>query len=139
MLAVLSGALGYAEGAALSRELGGWRVISWALVFLAPFLVPFVVVAALRSGVSAGLAAWSSFGYLSAVSMYLGFFAWYKGLAMGGVAAVGQIQLAQPILMLLWSALLIGERVGVFTILCALLVLASVFASQRTRVRKAKT
>lgn len=139
LLAVLSGALGYAEGASLSRELGGWRVISWALVFLAPFLAPFVVVAALRSGVSAGPAAWSSFGYLSVVSMYLGFFAWYKGLAMGGVAAVGQIQLAQPILMLLWSALLIGERVGVFTILCALLVLASVFASQRTRVHKAKS
>lgn len=135
LLAVLCGAVGYAEGGALAREMGGWRVISWSLVLFAPLLAPFVVLAALSSGVSAGAGAWLSFGYVSVVSMFLGFFAWYRGLAQGGVARVGQVQLAQPVLTLTWSALLLGERVGPPTILCAVLVLGSVAVGQRTRVR----
>jgi len=138
LAAVVAGAVGYAEGGALSRELGGWRVISWSLVMFAPFLLPFVVVAALDSGLRAGTEAWLSFGYVSVVSMFLGFFAWYRGLAVGGVARVGQVQLAQPVLTLAWSALLLGERIGPLTLLCALLVLGSVLASQRTRVRRSQ-
>ncbi len=68
--------------------------------------------------------------------MFLGFFAWYRGLAEGGVARVGQVQLSQPVLTLLWSALLLGERVGPLTVLCAVLVLASVAVGQRTRVKQ---
>ncbi|HYM92483.1 MAG TPA: DMT family transporter [bacterium] len=129
--AVLLGALGYAEGGGLSREIGGWRVICWALVASLPITAPAMAVAALRSGVSAGPAAWAGFAYVSVVSMFLGFFAWYRGLAAGGVARIAQVQLLQPILTLVWSALLIGEQINATTIAAAILVLASVAASQR--------
>ena len=65
--------------------------------------------------------------------MFLGFFAWYAGLARGGVARVGQVQLAQPVLTLVWSALVLGESIGAFTAVTALVVLASVAATQRAR------
>lgn len=139
LLAVVSCALGYAEGGALAQEMGGWRVISWSLVIFAPFLAPFVLWSMLGPGgsslVGAGAAAWAGFAYVSVVSMFLGFFAWYRGLAEGGVARVGQVQLSQPVLTLLWSAVLLGERVGPLNILCALLVLGSVAVSQRTRIK----
>ncbi|MDP9456590.1 MAG: DMT family transporter [Actinomycetota bacterium] len=140
LLAVALCSLGYAEGGALAQEIGGWRVISWSLVVFAPFLAPFVAWSVLGPGGAgltvAGPAAWACFAYVSVVSMFLGFFAWYRGLAEGGVARVGQVQLSQPVLTLLWSALLLGERVGPFTVLCAVLVLASVAVGQRTRVNK---
>ncbi len=132
LIAVLFGAFGYAEGGALSREIGGWRVICWALVASLPVTVPAVLVAARRAGVSAGLDAWFGFAYVAVVSMFLAFFPWYRGLAIGGVARIAQVQLAQPVLTLLWSALLIGERVGATTVVAAFLVLASVAATQRT-------
>ena len=88
-----------------------------------------------RGARRAGPAAWACFAYVSVVSMFLGFFAWYRGLAEGGVARVGQVQLSQPVLTLLWSVLLLGERVGPLTVLCALLVLGSVAVGQRTRVK----
>jgi drug/metabolite transporter (DMT)-like permease len=139
LLAVVLCSLGYAEGGALAQEIGGWRVISWSLVLFAPFLAPFVAWSALGSGgaglAEAGAAAWACFAYVSVVSMFVGFFAWYRGLAEGGVARVGQVQLSQPVLTLLWSTLLLGEHVGPLTVLCALLVLGSVAAGQRTRVK----
>jgi drug/metabolite transporter (DMT)-like permease len=139
LLAVVLCSLGYAEGGALAQEIGGWRVISWSLVIFAPFLAPFVAWSILGSGgaglAGAGPAAWACFAYVSVVSMFLGFFAWYRGLAEGGVARIGQVQLSQPVLTLLWSVLLLGERVGPLTVLCALLVLGSVAVGQRTRVK----
>jgi drug/metabolite transporter (DMT)-like permease len=139
LLAVVLCSLGYAEGGALAQEIGGWRVISWSLVICAPFLVPFVAWSVLGSGgaglAGAGAAAWACFAYVSVVSMFLGFFAWYRGLAEGGVARVGQVQLSQPVLTLLWSALLLGEHIGPLTLVCALLVLGSVAVGQRTRVK----
>jgi drug/metabolite transporter (DMT)-like permease len=134
LLAVALGALGYAEGGSLSRELGGWQVISWVLVLSAPLLLPVVAWRVLQTGLSASLPAWLGFAYVSLVSMYLGFFAWYRGLAAGGVARIGQIQLAQPVLTLLWSVLLLGERVTWDMIFAAAAVLACVALSQRTRV-----
>ena len=140
LLAVVSCSLGYAEGGALAQEIGGWRVISWSLVIFAPFLAPFVAWSAFGSDgaglADAGAAAWACFAYVSVVSMFLGFFAWYRGLAEGGVARVGQVQLSQPVLTLLWSALLLGERIGFPTVLCAVLVLASVVMGRSTRVKK---
>lgn len=135
LLAVALGALGYAEGGALSRILGGPQVICWALVFSLPLLVP---VTAWRVAVTgwpaAGLSSWAGFAYVSVISMFLGFFAWYRGLALGGVARVGQIQLAQPVLTLLWSALLLGEVVTFTTMLAAGVVLSSVVLTQIGRV-----
>lgn len=126
LVAVFLGALGYAEGGALARELGGWQVISWALVLAAPLLFPLVAVRVWQTGLSAGPGAWLGFAYISVVSMFLAFFAWYRGLALGGVARVGQVQLVQPILTLLWSALFLGEQVSSITIAAAAAVLASV-------------
>lgn len=137
LLAVALGALGYAEGAVLSRELGGWQVICWALVLAAPFLTPVVALRIAERGLSASPAAWAGFAYVSLVSQFLGFFAWYRGLAVGGVARVGQLQLAQPVVTLLWSVLLLGERFTWPTIAAAAAVLASVLVTQRTRVRLA--
>ncbi len=119
-------ALGYAEGGRLARELGGWRVICWALLFAVPFLVIPVALAVADRGVTASPSAWIGFAYVSVVSMFLGFFAWYHGLALGGIARVGQVQLLQPALTLGWGALLLGESVSAQAILASLLVVASV-------------
>src|SRR6185312_10537288 len=93
-----------------SRRYGGWQVICWALLLTAPFLIAPVAVAA-SDGVHAGATAWLGFAYVAVISMFLGFFAWYHGLALGGVARIGQVQLAQPVLTLLWAALLLGEHI----------------------------
>src|SRR3954452_11021559 len=126
-------AIGYAEGGALSRTLGAANTICWALVVAAPLTVVVSAIAAATAGVHAGTTAWLGFAYVSAISMFLAFFAWYPGLARGGVAKVGQVQLAQPVLTLFWSALVLGERVTPLTLLTALAVLASVAATQRAR------
>jgi len=126
-------AVGYAEGGALSRTLGAAPTICWALVLSAPVTATVAGVAAAATGLHAGPTAWLGFAYVSVVSMFLGFFAWYAGLARGGVARVGQIQLAQPVLTLGWSALLLGESVTALTVATALAVLASVAATQRAR------
>jgi drug/metabolite transporter (DMT)-like permease len=132
LAAVALAAVGYAEGGALSRRYGGWQVICWALVLTAPLLVVPVAIAA-RHGVHADATAWLGFAYVALISMFLGFFAWYHGLALGGVAKIGQIQLAQPVLTLAWSALVLGERVTAAMTVTALLVLACVLATQRAR------
>ena len=133
LAAVVLCALGYAEGGALARELGGARTICWALVLSAP--VSIAIAAATTTGAGdAPLDAWLGFAYVSAVSMFLGFFAWYAGLARGGVARISQVQLAQPLLTLLWSALILGEHVGPGTLVAAAAVLACVAATQRARV-----
>jgi drug/metabolite transporter (DMT)-like permease len=133
LAAVALGALGYAEGGALSRRYGGWQVICWALVLTAPVLAPFLVVGIARSGLEAGRDAWLGFAYVSLFSMFFAFFAWYRGLAHGGVARIGQLQLGQPVLTLVWAALLLGEEVTPATIVAALAVLACVGATQRVR------
>ncbi|QLQ35669.2 DMT family transporter [Micromonospora robiginosa] len=125
--------LGYAEGGVLARELGGARTICWALLLSLPVTVPVTAVAALAYPPRAGAAGWTAFGYLTVVSMFLGFFAWYAGLARGGIARVGQIQLAQPVLTLIWSALLLGEAVTPATVAVAAAVLACVVLIQRVR------
>lgn len=104
--------LGYAEGATLSRRLGGWQVISWALVLALP---PMAVLAfATRPGDfgGVGLPAWAGLGYVSVFSMLVGFVFWYRGLALGGIAGVGQLQLLQPFFGLSLAALVLGEPVA---------------------------
>ncbi len=112
-------------------------MICWALVLALPVLVPVVGLRLAATGwPRAGTAAWGGFAYVTGISMFLGFFAWYRGLALGGVARVGQVQLAQPVLTLAWSVLLLGETVSRVTALSAALVLASVGLVQVTRVRR---
>jgi drug/metabolite transporter (DMT)-like permease len=136
LLAVLAAAVGYAEGGALARELGGWRVLCWALVLSVPVLLPAVALGADARLLEASPRAWAGFAYVSGVSMFLGFFAWYRGLALGGVAHVSQLQLLQPLLTLGWSALLLGEAVGRGTLGAALLVVGCVLATARSRVQR---
>ncbi|MEV6349360.1 DMT family transporter [Actinoplanes sp. NPDC051851] len=133
LVAVVLCGLGYAEGAVLARSLGSAETICWALILAFPATTVITVIAALREPPHAGPGAWLGFGYLTVVSMFLGFFAWYAGLARGGIARVGQLQLAQPLLTLLWSALLLGERVTATAAGAAVLVLGCVALAQRQR------
>ncbi len=110
--AILVCGLGYAEGARLSRRLGGWQVISWALVLALP--VMGVMAAVTLPGVWSGIGgpAWLGLAYVSVFSMLVGFVFWYRGLALGGIAAVGQLQLLQPSFGLALAGLLLGEPVA---------------------------
>ena len=132
--AVALAAVGYAEGGALARDMGGSRVICWALVLSFPVTLAVAVVAAAAGGLHAPADAWLGFAYVSLVSMFLAFFAWYAALARGGVAKIGQVQLVQPLLTLGWAAALLGEHVGPGTLVAALAVVASVVGTQRARV-----
>jgi drug/metabolite transporter (DMT)-like permease len=135
LAAVAVCAVAYAEGGVLSRDLGGARTICWALVLSAPITVPVAAVTGATTSLQADPAAWLGLAYVSLISMFLGFFAWYAGLARGGVARVGQVQLLQPLLTLAWAGLILGEHVGAGTVLAAAAVLASVVVTQRARVR----
>ena len=131
--AVLCASFGYAEGTRIAREIGGWQVISWALVATAPLIAPFVVADLPGRSWDAPWSAWLGFAYVSLVSMFLGFVFWYRGLALGGTARVGQAQLAQPVLTLIWSALLLGEHVGPAEMITGAVVVASVALTRRFR------
>ena len=133
--AVAFAALGYAEGARLSGSLGGWRVISWALVIGLPFSLAGLVWAWPAAGLHPGPRAVFGFGYVSLISMYFAFFAWYRGLSSGSIAQASQIQLIQPVLSLGWAALWLGEEVGATTLLASLVVLACAAWARSARVR----
>lgn len=133
LIATVVCSLGYAEGGALSRDLGGPQTVCWALVLSAPLTV-VVALATAPYGGHPGTDAWLGFAYVSTVSMFLGFFFWYAGLARGGVAKAGQVQLLQPLLTLVLAGLVLSEHVSPSTIVCAVAVLASVAATQRARV-----
>lgn len=132
--AVLLCGLGYAEGGVLARRMDGPLVISWALLLALPVTLGVTLAAwdAVRLSKVTGLG-WAAFAYLALVSMFLGFFAWYRGLALGGVARIGQLQLAQPLLSLTWAGLFLNEMVTAGMVLTALLVLFCVAMTQRLR------
>ncbi|WP_415756749.1 DMT family transporter [Pseudomonas sp. LT1P18] len=113
LLAILACGLGYAEGAKLSRTLGGWQVISWALLLSLPVMVPLTWFLAPASFSGITSSAWLSLAYVSIFSMLIGFVFWYRGLAQGGIAAVGQLQLLQPFFGLALAATLLHEHVSI--------------------------
>ena len=125
-LAVAAAAIGYAEGGRLARAIGGWQVICWALVLSAPVLALPTLWSADERLLTAPGSSWVGFAYVSVVSMFLGFFAWYRGLALGGIAVVGQVQLLQPFLTIFASAWLLDERIDAATLIAAALVIASI-------------
>lgn len=131
--AVLAAALGYAEGGLLARELGAWQTVSWALVACVPLTVVLSVVSLAAEPPHAGPAAWAAFGYLAAVSMFLGFFAWYRGLAIGPMSQVSQVQLTQPVLSIAWAALLLGEPVTLATVVGGAVVIGCAAVAVRSR------
>ncbi len=132
--AVLAAGLGYAEGAVLSRKFGAWQVICWSLILAAPILLPIVWHHAPTDFSSISPQATIGFLYVSVFSMFLGFFAWYRGLALGGIAKVGQIQLLQPFLTILASAFLLGESITFTTILFSISVVVCVAFGRQTKV-----
>jgi drug/metabolite transporter (DMT)-like permease len=135
LVAIAIAGVGYAEGGALARDYGGWRVICWAIILALPVTVPLTAVALIAdpprhvtAGAAAGLA------YVGVVSMVIGFFAWYHAMAIGGVARVGRLQIAQPALTLGWSALLLGEHVGWLSVAAAAAVIAATAVGRNARV-----
>lgn len=112
LLAIVVCGLGYAEGARLSRSLDGWQVICWALVLALPVMLALALYRLPASVAGITLPAWLSLGYVSLFSMLIGFVFWYRGLAQGGIAAVGQLQLLQPFFGLALAAGLLGEAVS---------------------------
>lgn len=139
LAAVSCAAWGYAEGAVLSRTFGGWQTISWALVSMLPVMIGLTGLALWWSGgidTGASAAAWLGFVYVGVFSMYLGFFAWNRGLVLGGIAKVGQVQLLQTFVTLGGAALLNGERIGAMEIGFAVIVVALVAIGSQLRVRR---
>lgn len=129
--AIIACGLGYAEGAKLSRTLGGWQVISWALILSLPLMA--VIALASLPGTFAGIdgGAWAGLAYVSVFSMLIGFVFWYRGLALGGIAAVGQLQLLQPFFGLLLAAFLLRERVSPTMLLTTLAIVLCVAGARR--------
>lgn len=134
--AVILAAIGYAEGAMLSREIGSWQTISWALVVSLPAMIPITIISMQRiSWGDVAATSWLGFAYISVISMYLGFFAWYRGLAIGPMATVSQIQLVQPILTIAWAAMLFGEQVPPVVWLGAVVVIVLALTAVRARIK----
>jgi drug/metabolite transporter (DMT)-like permease len=127
--AIILCGLGYAEGAQLSRRLGGWQVISWALVLAAPLMLALAILTLPASWQGVGVPAWLGLAYVSIFSMLVGFIFWYRGLALGGIASVGQLQLLQPFFGLALAGWLLHEPVA-WTMVAAtgLVVLCVAFA-----------
>ncbi|UPJ62265.1 DMT family transporter [Bradyrhizobium sp. 191] len=123
--------LGYAEGAALSRRLGGWQVISWALLLALPLMLALAILTWPPTWSGIGVPAWIGLAYVSVFSMFVGFIFWYRGLAIGGIARVGQLQQLQPFFGLALAGLLLGEPVAWSMIVATALVVVCVFFARR--------
>jgi drug/metabolite transporter (DMT)-like permease len=129
--AVLACGLGYAEGATLSRRLGGWQVISWALLLSLPPMAALTLATWPVSFADVGTPAWIGLGYVSVFSMLVGFIFWYRGLALGGIAGVGQLQLLQPFMGLVLAAVFLGEPIAWTMIACTAVVVLCVAGARR--------
>ncbi len=128
--AIIICGFGYAEGARLARTLGGWQVISWALVLSFPLMAALAIFNWPDSFTNVGPGAWAGLIYVSVFSMLVGFVFWYRGLAMGGIAAVGQLQLLQPFFGLMLAALLLGETVTFSMLVVSALVIFCVICAK---------
>lgn len=131
LAAIIVCGLGYAEGAALSRRLGGWQVICWALAISLPIMLVLTFATLPSSFAGIGSHAWMGLAYVSLFSMLIGFVFWYRGLAQGGIAAVGQLQLLQPFFGLALAASLLHEQVSPLMVVVTLGVVACVFGAKK--------
>lgn len=134
--AAAAGSYGYAMGGHLTHRMPGWQVISWALVIMAPLMLVLLLLAGLPDFRTVSWKAWGCLLYVGVFAMYLGFFAWNRGLAIGGIAKVGQMQLVQPFITLAASALLLGEHIGWMEIGFSVLVVGLVALGSRMRVAR---
>ncbi|GAA1523292.1 MULTISPECIES: DMT family transporter [Microbacterium] len=133
--AVVVCAVGYAEGGLLSRSMGSWQTISWALVLASPLMILLTSIAVVQQPPLGTVVEWGAFAYLAVVSMFLGFFAWYRGLAIGPMAQVSQVQLTQPVMNILWAGLLLGEHIGWQTVTGGIAVIGCALLAVRARNR----
>ena len=131
--AVACAAVGYGWGARLSQRMRAEHVICWALVISLPITLPSALASLPSTGLPA--TAWWGFAYVAVFSMWLGFFAWYRGLALGGTVRVSQVQLVQPFLSMLFAVPLLGERLDLLTVGFGLAVIATVFLGKRMPIR----
>ena len=129
--AILLCGLGYAEGATLSRRFGGWQVISWALLMSLPLMAAIALMTMPVSWSGISVPAWVALSYVSVFSMLVGFIFWYRGLAQGGIAVVGQLQLLQPFFGLMLAALLLHETVAWGMIASTAIVVLCVAGAKR--------
>lgn len=138
LLAIGLGGLGYAEGGRLARDMGGWQVICWALVLASPVLLGPVLWLAWQHQGPISVQSWWAFGYITLFSQFIGFFAWYAGLAMGGIARVGQVQLLQIFFTMAFSAGFFGEHIDTLTWVFAAAVVCTVVLGRKTAVQPAR-
>ena len=136
LAAVLIGAIGYVAGGRLSRTMGGVNTILWSLVLALPLTLPVAAWLALTTTMQASAAAWGAFAYITLISQIAGFFAWYNGLALGGIARVGQVQLLQAFFTIAAAAWLFGEQVEPLTWLAAAAVVATIAIGRTERAAK---
>jgi drug/metabolite transporter (DMT)-like permease len=136
LAAVLIGAVGYVAGGRLSRTMGGVNTILWSLALALPLTLPLAGWLALTTPLSAGGAAWGAFAYVTLVSQIAGFFAWYNGLALGGIARVGQVQLLQAFFTIAAAAWLFGEAVEPLTWIAAAAVVATIAIGRTERTSR---
>ena len=134
LAAAASAALGYALSGVLARDMPGWVVISWALLLAAPVTFPATFLLWRPSYLAVPAEGWIAFSYLGLFSMFLGFVAWNTGLALGGVARIGQVQLLQTFATLLIAALLLGERIDRATLFFALAIVIVIALTRRARI-----
>lgn len=134
--AALAAATAYALGGEMSRRVGGWEVISWALVVSAPAILVLFIVLAPPVNWRASAPAWTGFLYVAVFSQFLGFFAWNKGMSLGGIAKIGQMQLLQPFVTLVAAYFLLGETIGWMEVLFSAAVVGLVALGWRMRITR---
>ena len=135
LAAMACAAVGYGYGARLSQRMRAEHVICWALVIAWPLTLPLALWT--RPAAALPASAWWGFAYVAVFSMWIGFFAWYRGLALGGTVRVSQVQLVQPFLGMVFAVPLLGERLDAITLAFALAVIATVFVGKKMPVRSA--
>lgn len=132
LAAMLCAAVGYGYGARLSQHMQAEHVICWALLISLPVTLPLALLSWPETAIKPS--AWAGFAYLGVFSMWLGFFAWYRGLALGGTVRVSQVQLVQPFLSMLFAVPLLGESLDAVTVGFGLAVIATVFIGKQMPV-----
>ena len=132
LAAMLCAAVGYGYGARLSQHMRAEHVICWALLMALPLSLPLAVISWPTAPLRAS--AWWGFAYVAVFSMWLGFFAWYRGLALGGTVRVSQVQLVQPFMSMLFAVPLLGEKLDAVSVGFALAVIATVFIGKKMPV-----
>ncbi len=135
VLSVIAASMGYAAGGQLAKRLGGWQVICWALVVALPLSLPLAVWQARQLTGHEALPSWLCFLYLGLMSQLAGFFFWNRGLAIGGIARVGQVQLLQSSMTLVAASLILGETITPRAVVFAVLIAACVWLGRRAAIR----